>query len=549
MEHTLLIGKNFLHGVRLHVLLLLFLMSLTGCPKDGDNDLDDDGKDDTKEVVIKIDLSTSRLDFTSSGGDLQFTLESNASTVIISCEERWLLFEWNYISSRAIDVKVIAAANTSASQRTAIITFSAGEENRRTITVTQDGNSPVFSNGIVAAVGYGGGDGSKESPYLIADARQLKRLADEVNNNRQTYTGTCFKLMADIEVTASEWIPIGQNLTVSFHGNFDGNGHTVKGALKSDNFRYFGFFGYLRDGARVSGLTIAATVVNNYTESSAATGGISGTATSYPPDSVVISNCHVTGQVTGGLVSTSYPSTGGIIGSIGIFCAISNCDVSGSVTGSEKSATGGIVGSNMSDGEITNCKTHAFTSITGGSYIGGIAGTNHWDGKISDCTNDAVIISGSNTYYGGGIVGSNNGFDSGERGGVISNCTNNGAISGVYSAGCGGITGENQKYALIIDCTNNADVTNERTSGLPASGGITGENRGIIHTCLNIGNIKGNDQYHGGIAGRSNDYVYDCNTNLGELYDLNGRYGGWRDIGNLWGNPTPCPDGHAKRQK
>ena len=503
------------------ILFFMFVVLCTGCGKD--------------EPVLIINLSAESLNFPSSGGEQSFTLESNAIRMLIDCDATWLSYAWEYKSSRIVDVTVTVSANTNIAQRTATITFSTNEENKRFVKVTQDGSTSIFGNGIVAAQAYGGGDGTQHSPYLISDAQQLKRLVDIVNFNHLNYANNYFKLMTDIEVTANEWIPIG-----SFRGRFDGNGYTIKGTLKSENYGSFGFFGALNGGARISNLTIAATV-SNESAGSSSTGAIAGTCSGFQSDSVIISNCHITGRINGGISSTSYPVTGGITGRTSI-TAIRNCDISNHINGRGNGETGGIAASSLAS-EITNCKTLASASVSGNYNVGGIVGFLDWDTKINDCANDAVITCGLDSYNVGGIAGIN-------RGGLISNCTNNASISCEFLGNTGGITGSNgdiigsnQQNAIIVNCTNYGDISNF-FDYLSSTGGITGMNRGVIHTSLNTGTITGISGYYrsniGGIAGENDGQIYACCTNIGSHPDI-GYPLDW------WGL-DPCPDGHAQRE-
>lgn len=80
------------------------------------------------------------------------------------------------------------------------------------------------------AKGYGGGNGSKESPYLISTAEQLALLASRVSAGTN-YAGKYFMLTADIDLGEHWWQPIGAlaNNTKSklFQGTFDGQLHTI----------------------------------------------------------------------------------------------------------------------------------------------------------------------------------------------------------------------------------------------------------------------------------------------------------------------------------
>lgn len=88
----------------------------------------------------------------------------------------------------------------------------------------------------IYADSYAGGDGSKTNPYEIATAKQLAKLARDVNNGNtpQAFLGKYFKLTADINLSDGIWMPIGKYYNYGngnnrlFFGKFDGNGHVIK---------------------------------------------------------------------------------------------------------------------------------------------------------------------------------------------------------------------------------------------------------------------------------------------------------------------------------
>ena len=90
----------------------------------------------------------------------------------------------------------------------------------------------------IYADSYAGGDGSKTNPYEIATAKQLAKLARDVNNGNtpQAFLGKYFKLTADIDLKNGIWMPIGKYYNYGdgnganrlFFGKFDGNGHVIK---------------------------------------------------------------------------------------------------------------------------------------------------------------------------------------------------------------------------------------------------------------------------------------------------------------------------------
>jgi len=344
--------------------------------------------------------------------------------------------------------------------------------------------NPVYDNNIVASSSFGGGTGTQNDPFLIANTQQLKKLVDEANDSYD-YSNTCFKLVTDIEVTANEWIPIGY--AYAFIGIFDGNGHTISGMLKSANYENFGFFGKLGQDARVSNLTIAATVkhegkfLSTTRSTFAQTGAIAGV---HNGKNVLIENCHITGTVTGGIAQNV--RTGGILGYGNEGITIRNCDVSNDVIG------GNSVG------------------ISGFSQTSGIAGILM--GEISNCT---VLKSAK-------ITG--------------------GDAENIFYSRTGGITGEN--HGKVVDCTNQADV-----SGTGLVGGLAGVNFSIIHTSLNTGriaNTSGAASHSGNLVGFNSDsseyeaHIYSCCTNRNSADRTGALIGRGKAV-------DPCPDGHKKR--
>ena len=99
------------------------------------------------------------------------------------------------------------------------------------------------------------------STLYISTAEQLACYAYGVNHDWQTtgsasgyYCGRTVELLADIDLSAHYWKPIGINNYYYFNGFFHGNGHvitgmTVNGDPQSDNSSYnpsYGLFGYMK---------------------------------------------------------------------------------------------------------------------------------------------------------------------------------------------------------------------------------------------------------------------------------------------------------------
>ncbi|WP_208454243.1 dockerin type I repeat-containing protein [Acholeplasma laidlawii] len=140
-------------------------------------------------------------------------------------------------------------------------------------------------------------------------------------------------------------------------------------------------------------------------------------------------------------------------------------------------------------------------NIRGHAYLGGLAGRNL--GTIENIYNHAHITSTLGNDI-GGIVGFNQG--------TIKRVTNQGKITsnGSYT---GGITGQND--GVIMDAYNRNDVT-----GFSNVAGITGHNMGEISNSYNSGHILAKDSIAAGIAGTNSSIIYQV-FNSGQIIATN----------------------------
>jgi len=216
----------------------------------------------------------------------------------------------------------------------------------------------ITFNTLEDEVGFAGGSGSIEDPYLVANAAQL----DNVRN----YLSAYFRQIADIDLGVATWnggegwIPIGNgwNWGLSFSGSYDGNGYFIDGLVinRSENDNQ-GLFGFTNFGA----------IIKN-------TG---------------ITNVNITAKNNvGALVGSNYVTT------------IVNCFSTGMVNG--HFYVGGLIGYNNSS-EVSNNFSNA--EVNGESYLGGLLGENYYS-AVQDCYSTGYV-SGSIISY-GGLIGSGN---------------------------------------------------------------------------------------------------------------------------------------------
>lgn len=239
---------------------------------------------------------------------------------------------------------------------------------------------------------YGGGDGTKEKPYLISSAADLAQLANDVASTPNFSRGRYFKLTADIVInegvnavsqtdlqngkafpqTAMIGDYAGENDYTPFQGVFDGDGHVISGFYTVPNANYVGLFRVL-DGAEIRNLGLKDCFVYAGAYLSCLAGLVK--------DSRII-NCYVVDSKIVGWGSNSGPLGGQIFGT----SKIQNCYTA--MTLSTKNDTGGIVG-RIGNGTteqvvIENCYTTSKIT-TSKSNKAGVTATNAEGSVVRYC--------------------------------------------------------------------------------------------------------------------------------------------------------------------
>ncbi len=272
------------------------------------------------------------------------------------------------------------------------------------------------------------GEGTKESPYLIGTADELKLMANNINTG--IGTEAYYKMTADIDLGGAEWTPAGfvtgsspyTDYSHAFKGNFDGDGHTVSNyKITAANTAYIGFFGFIYDGT-VENLTLddMAINVNSKAENTLYVGGVAGRviANSKNARSNII-NCHIKNSSISA-TNASKVYAGGIIGTgiagaydgahIFVGFSTAECDmdiyINAKATG-QFAVAGGIVGiyGSLTGSKITAINCHA----SGDIYVN----------SLSSYYSNALA---------GGAFGSLQSYETGQEGGAIN-------IDSCYSEG------------------------------------------------------------------------------------------------------------------
>ena len=241
-------------------------------------------------------------------------------------------------------------------------------------TAKADSTSGLWSNN---ADTDWGGNYYDSNEFYISTAAQLAQFAYMVNNSSKQFSGKTVRLMADIDLSAHYWVPIGYKEARAFAGTFDGQGHTVSGVyFDSGSFPtsgnvFCGIFGVNAAGGTVKNIN----VVNSTFEAVYNVGGV----VAYNKGTV--ERCYVGSDVI----------------------------VRSTAAGNSNQAIrfAGIVASNL--GTVRGCVSDANLSDHKGkvrNYIGGIVGHNF--GGVESCVflGDADRLGYDTQDHIGPIVGS-----------------------------------------------------------------------------------------------------------------------------------------------
>ena len=224
------------------------------------------------------------------------------------------------------------------------------------------------------------GSGTKESPYLIYNEEDMKKIA--AMPTEQNY----YKLMNDIDYNNKHYYMIGTSKN-QFSGVFEGGAHTLK------NIKIFGKNAIGLIGTSKNSLIQGLNVENIYVTGNTRLGAVTGQSFSG-----IISEINVTGTIesiqkndsdqtlVGGIVGTTESSNSIIKNSI------SNMNVIG------KQFVGGIVGYNAG-GQVSGIVEGG--TITGTSYVYAVG--YKYSGTIKGFVNSKINIklADSSTWIGG----------------------------------------------------------------------------------------------------------------------------------------------------
>ena len=263
-----------------------------------------------------------------------------------------------------------------------------------------------------ATESFGGGSGTEEDPYLIANESQFRRIAEDLTAS--------YRLIRDISLTGTV-SPIGKDSNHPFSGSLDGNGFQISGiniSYTQKSPTHCGLFGFVSGeikNVKITNAKIAAIASATVKNQQYCFGLIVG------ENRGTLNNCHIVNSSVDVFQKESAKNTcpnlnvGGVVGINN--GTVKNCSVQRTVIsgkslhemGGEKSAasntnsvySGGIVGTN--NGVIFKCITDSASSVTNAVVTTAKADKKNIAVVINSYTGDIYAqnkahVSSCNTY-------------------------------------------------------------------------------------------------------------------------------------------------------
>lgn len=352
---------------------------------------------------------------------------------------------------------------------------------------------------------FSGGDGSAASPYLIASADDFKAIATLANATAveggngyddtaaRTFFGSAgvhYQQTANIDFEDADITDyMISTPDISFQGTYkgkDGDSQYTLSNFKLEREPTGGdkdgtaLFKNIEDASLI-GVSIVGAHVSGGKFTAGLAGRVGGAG-------AYIQNCSITGSTIADIKGTDYGAAG-LIGGIygGTVSGCSAADMTLSTSVENKQFFGGIICYINGTVTVSQCSLNGTTTVTDAQKFGGIVGQiNNENVSITDCHNHSKITGSKN--YNGGICGV-------ASKGTISNCTNDGEITGLSSTA--GIVA-NLDGATVDKCTNSGTISGTQNY---AAGIVAYHTNGDITNCVNTGDISADGAYVGGIAG------------------------------------------------
>ena len=273
------------------------------------------------------------------------------------------------------------------------------------------------------------GDGTEDSPYVIATYDDLKKLAAATSTDGMVFAGEYFKMTADIDMqNDSSFELISNNSDNAFSGIFDGDGHSIKNWTidnRAQQKLWTGLFGFIGKQGVVKNLCIDRSCSLHFFRNAGAVAavlygtldncrnyadlhtqnGFAGGLVYCAYNDAVIKNCYNEGNVVSDEVNGNM---GGIVYSADAGVAIENTQNAGDVvaalksqSGTQANNVGGIAGS--ARGTLVNVLNTG--RVVSNERVGGIAGQVYATTIIKDALSLGAVVYDGASDYAGAVAG------------------------------------------------------------------------------------------------------------------------------------------------
>ena len=239
-----------------------------------------------------------------------------------------------------------------------------------------EGNITLYSTSVTPIINTLEGEGTSDSPYLIANQNDWKIASSTVTQNKY------YSITSDIDFNNNYLYTLGTN-TNRFNGNINGNMHTLSN-ITLYGYDYAGVITGYNTGTIV-GITISNSSVS-------AKDSYVGTITGYNDGTI-------RGITLNDITVTGIGYVGGLVGANKN--VLTSAKVTGTVTGTSE-YVGGVIGQVVYNSSAERNQSLLFSgNVTGSNRVGGITGSGNWHltGAVYNST-VRTTATGVNTYIG-----------------------------------------------------------------------------------------------------------------------------------------------------
>ena len=365
---------------------------------------------------------------------------------------------------------------------------------------------------------YAGGEGTAESPWLIADAASLRAVRGDLVSGETKY----FKMIQDVDISGAEWAPLNNEGNFDKFINFDGNGKTISGLTITEPVAYASFAGVLY--GTLKDVTFEGASINAGNNKAGVVCGYLGTNKN-------LTECLLTGVTVKNSAIEGAAYLGGVIGQVATVTTVADCHILNSTVTSSVNNVGGFVGvPDVAGAAFEDCSAEGVKVVSTAAvqYAGGFVGNINKVTNFTRCLVKDAVIDAPNTKRVGGFAGQAGKYDGVITGCVVENATidcgqNSGGFVGVNyfgsiekcaviggkitanSSHVGGFAGYPEGTAALNSKISDSYATMEVVGGEQAEvGGFIGIAKGliIVERCYAAGAVSGTHESTGAFAGR-----------------------------------------------